>query len=1542
MQWILRSSAARSFEGKWSPKIRQPICNDYPEDLEDNVTLVFRKPSWQLRASLASVLITPVLYQLYLIMVTIRYILFLQTFSSPPHPACPVVDLSWTGVFPCELGWRGSALVVLILSAVLITCYSLITACLVRWNPRKQWNIQYCTTLVFDTQEKPTKFQVRVQSTNGLMLPPTLSLCILLLIFRLLLQSGDVEANPGPTLGSILMLSDLNSVYEKLIEAAGNWFNLGLALGLGHGTLDDIKDDYHRNKDCLREMIVARLKTGPLTYFEICQSLSAPTVDRNDVAEAIEEACTVDDTSPGSSVRPTLCTTTPEPTKPKSDNHSTIQQDEAIGIYRSYLTSIYDTRSLPADDKYPLQCIKHFVNLECVDVSKHLSRKDIEESWSKIVQGELPVNRFPRERITMDQLASKVEGKFSKLVVIKGAPGGGKTTLSWELCRRWANGDFWRDYSLVILLRLRDKNVQEAVELVDLFQCENTDASTSIVATTTIQNHHGRGILFILEGLDELPPSLREKKSMFMKLITGRLLPASTVLVTTRPWAVCDLPVTCSSRVDQFIEILGFSSKQIQEYIDLMIKDGKAPPELREYIDSNPQISSAMYNPLYARIVVEIYQECHDKDCHDKKSNSIFPNTTTELYTTYSQILIERYLHENPVYLDSDWSGELSELPSSLQVHFDKLCRIAYKGITKEKQQLVFFKEDVVDASTTLGFMNSVHPLHKFTNKSNGSPSYNFLHLTLQEFLAAFHIWRTYPQQKQLQFIETHSEKYNMIILFLVGLTKLSDDWTKCILPAPRVRSSDNELVIYLNREHILWLYETQNKQLISSFENVVLPMKLIQSGLDPLYFLALGYCIAVGKFMLEIKVRFANKKLMEDQNHLHFMAGLKRDKCSSQIKFLDILWGKHPFPDSLYKLFNYVPDAKQGVLRVYNAGCNPMASRFSQFLISQLNIQHNIENIPSSNSLNSLKVINYFITLKILHCHIDDSNMPIIMNETIPLFYTSLEYMEVRIAISVDDRHDEESEQYLLFGLNIKRFKELKRCQLFPSNFGPICTGDFIEQANKFTDHFADFLKYFALFTGYSRLPTFIIKRLVCHSLSKCPLLEKLTIDFISPDPIAASGQDLTLQNLDSIFTALKENSSVRELSCKIKVGFTSNEIIDHFCTKLQQNTSLEEIDLEVLNRLSDPKLEQIMETVCRPTLKKFVIRINFHSPVIANNDTIVAICNVLENNENLEYLHLPTMCVKPDQRFLLPIAKALSKNSSLTTLILEFKLTEESLELYTSEDIKAVGDMLEENKALRFLHLMVDIPNPNSKTNPDWSPIIEGLKLNETIEELHIPLSARGSAIKCIDYVHVRSRIKFAVVYEIHEMSSTDEGYPSSISNQPLPYNMAETTRESQSLTMQQTPYYNTSDTRASIEEESKPSTIIGVKRKKEDKKDESGRPTLGSILTLDDLGSVNEKLIKVAGNWKELGLALGLHSGTLKNIEQDYRKSKDYLREMLTVCLETANLTYSKICQSLRAPAVRQDALADAIKEEFTDDDTLPGPSKRQQLSSGPTMQ
>ncbi len=91
--------------------------------------------------------------------------------------------------------------------------------------------------------------------------------------------------------GSILTLDDLNSVYKNLIKAAGNWFNLGLDLGLGFDILDNIKDKYRDNQTCLRDMLAARLKTATLTYSEVCRSLRASTVERNDVAEAIEENC---------------------------------------------------------------------------------------------------------------------------------------------------------------------------------------------------------------------------------------------------------------------------------------------------------------------------------------------------------------------------------------------------------------------------------------------------------------------------------------------------------------------------------------------------------------------------------------------------------------------------------------------------------------------------------------------------------------------------------------------------------------------------------------------------------------------------------------------------------------------------------------------------------------------------------------------------------------------------------------------------------------------------------------------------------------------------------------------------------------------------------------------------------------------------------------------------------------------------------------------------------------------------------------------------
>ena len=115
--------------------------------------------------------------------------------------------------------------------------------------------------------------------------------CICIIIYKLLsVIYYAIELNIF--IGSILTIDDLSSVYEKLMKAAGKWFNLGLALKVSYDTLDNIRDKHRDNQNCLREMLAARLKIASVTYSELCQSLRSPTVGQDFLAEAIEKECT--------------------------------------------------------------------------------------------------------------------------------------------------------------------------------------------------------------------------------------------------------------------------------------------------------------------------------------------------------------------------------------------------------------------------------------------------------------------------------------------------------------------------------------------------------------------------------------------------------------------------------------------------------------------------------------------------------------------------------------------------------------------------------------------------------------------------------------------------------------------------------------------------------------------------------------------------------------------------------------------------------------------------------------------------------------------------------------------------------------------------------------------------------------------------------------------------------------------------------------------------------------------------------------------------
>ncbi|XP_064401205.1 uncharacterized protein LOC135347247 isoform X2 [Halichondria panicea] len=1065
-----------------------------------------------------------------------------------------------------------------------------------------------------------------------------------------------------------------------------------------------------------------------------------------------------DDTSPGPSKRQKLSTTNPEPIKSKSDNRSTIQRDEAIGIYRSYLTSIYDTRSLPADDKYPLQCVKHFVNLECADVSKHLSRKEMKESWSKIVKGEL--YRFPRERITMDQIASKVEGKFSKLVVIKGAPGGGKTTLSWELCRQWATGKVWTDYSLVVLLRLRDENVQEAVELVDLFQCEDTDVSKCIY--TIIRKNHGQGILFILEGLDELPPSLRENDSIFMKLITGRLLPASTVLVTTRPWAVCDLPVTCSSRVDQFIEILGFSSKQIQEYIDLMIKNKEAPPELREYINSNPRISSAMYNPLHARIVVDVYRKNH-------KISSVFPNTTTELYTAYSRVVIERYLNDNPAYLDSDWSGELSELPSSLQVHFDKLCHIAYNGISKEKQQLVFFKEDIVDASTTLGFMNSVHPLYR---KSNSSPSYNFLHLTLQEFLAAFYVWKNITPHEQLILFETKAGdgSYEMILLFLAGLTKLNDQWTQCVLPTPIVYyeegSSKVERMCIFSSEQILWIYESQNVQAMKDLYCNVLYEPLLYNRMIDQF--ALGYVVASAHFKVTVMDMFQFNKSGVDRSMIlaginkvltSFTLSVRHLKMSTTFKISSV-W--HSLTDRILPELESVTISNINIIDDEFDGPEvPCTLK----IFDTIQLSPNLSVVELDFGISRDTVIRILYILKPKHCLkvLKCAQVSPVDEELLSDFiaHSSIEMLVIHL-VQVPNHFDlpitDAKYWCISIGLNVTELKR-NNTKILPHLLSEHSFTDneakriFSTDNEVFSEstirNLISILNHWKLSLQYLRCSPrvkFTPKQFeqFFSTLLDCPILKELDIRSEIKGQFEYFCTHWHLQSLTldcpedtcKVLRSLKDNRlhSIKSLKLTCNLDYDFDEAIGEY---LQADTSLVELTLHYNDWKSSPShlVQGLQVNTC---LTKLTISY-YYTYTYRDSDYdlgMLELAQMFQLNTTLQFIELIKFYIQlPGD--LLPVLEALRENNTVKHLTLDLHVNHTTQYTVTTEEAEAVGNVLAKNKTLEVFHLIAEIT--------EWSPIVRGLFENTTLKQFSTSSNAKKNIVTCPEYVDVRRRIVF-----------------------------------------------------------------------------------------------------------------------------------------------------------------------------------------------------
>ena len=521
----------------------------------------------------------------------------------------------------------------------------------------------------------------------------------------------------------------------------------------------------------------------------------------------------------------------PSPPQPYSDSGSKALFNQFV----QYVKILY--RSSPLEERTEVLKLKTsgkmFINLACIDRRTEGLRTEYDEITEAMVRdGNVDVIEGRKCPIDMNEIAANLPAELmKKVILVEGAPGVGKSTFAWEFCRRWERGEIAQQYDLVLLLRLRDDKISKARCLKDLIHHHSEMVRDAVVSE--LESCLGVNVLFILEGYDELPDECHHQSSLFLELINGQVLPLATVLITSRPWATCDVRWQFGHRIFQHIEVLGFTKEQVTKYIRSALSEEEAL-DLEERLRNQSTVRMCMYIPLNCAIVVTVYLEC-------KADGVALPTTLSEYYVALSCAILLRHLRAKDIF--SKPFENLDNLPAAVKSKYFDLCQLAYDSIAGAGKQVKLIFTSLPENFDSLGFMDSVFELYE-TRKAVAS--HNFLHLTFQEFLAAVHISNMEAEQ-QLQHFKRHEEgRLRVVLRFLAGITKLKDFSTPSsfagLLDQPT--KCGYTAIDYTIRPHVCtWVYEALGKEIIKTAfheeQTVEFACDILSDSA------ALGYCIA-------------------------------------------------------------------------------------------------------------------------------------------------------------------------------------------------------------------------------------------------------------------------------------------------------------------------------------------------------------------------------------------------------------------------------------------------------------------------------------------------------------------------------------------------------------------------------------------------------------------------------------------------------------------------------------------------------------------------
>lgn len=251
-------------------------------------------------------------------------------------------------------------------------------------------------------------------------------------------------------------------------------------------------------------------------------------------------------------------------------------------------------------------------------------------------------------------------------VLIEGAPGYGKTVLLKEIAYEWAQGELLVNSLLVFLVLLRDPNVQKISNLNEfMYYCYGM-SKTSEACADYIFKKGGEDVTFLLDGYDELPSKL-QRVGFIANIINHKVLPKSSVVVTSRPHATACLRSYATCHVD----IIGFAKENLHYYILQSLRtEPEKSQKLLKYLDDHPAIMSLCYAPFNATVLLWLF-----------KQGISLPKSSTDMYNCFICHTLRHHLLKHGIHLDN--ITDLDSLPQPYKGIIQQLSVLCYEALDK-------------------------------------------------------------------------------------------------------------------------------------------------------------------------------------------------------------------------------------------------------------------------------------------------------------------------------------------------------------------------------------------------------------------------------------------------------------------------------------------------------------------------------------------------------------------------------------------------------------------------------------------------------------------------------------------------------------------------------------------------------------------------------------------------------------------------------------------------------------------------------------------